>query len=77
MFTLGMFVGGLLMLLPVAAICVWLDRRHDARCRITARVDQTPVPMPGAYERPPERILAGPPPRPVVDGEVLTERDPS
>jgi hypothetical protein len=74
-FALGFLLGGVAMLVPVVIACVILDRRADARDRIRLRVDQCPMPLPGAYERPPERVLAGPTPSTVVDGEVLTERN--
>lgn len=45
--------------LPAAAACVVLDRRDESRRRVQARVDQIPVPLPGAYQRPVERALPG------------------
>ncbi|RZT87405.1 hypothetical protein EV383_4328 [Pseudonocardia sediminis] len=47
----------------------WLDRRDERRRRTTLRIDQTPVPLPGAYEPWSERSLPGVRTHTVVDGE--------
>lgn len=62
-------------LLPLTGLVVWLDRRDAARRRVQLRVDQMPQPLPGAYQRPPERVLAMPHPHVVVDGDVLDRED--
>ena len=64
-FVAGLFTG----LIPIAAICTVLDRRDAARYRIQQRVDQTPVPLPGAYEPRAERTLPGRRTHTVIDEE--------
>ena len=64
-FFAGLFTG----LIPIAAICTWLDRRADARHRAQQRVDQIPVPLPGAYEPRAERALPGRRTHTVIDEE--------
>ena len=65
------YIAGLLTgLAPVAVICIVLDRRDAARDRIRRRVDQTPAPLPGAYEPPAEKALPGRRTHTVIDEEV-------
>lgn len=64
-FIAGLFTG----IIPIAALCTWLDRRDAARYRIQRRVDQIPTPLPGAYEPRAERALPGRRTHTVIDEE--------
>lgn len=65
------YIAGILTgLAPAAVACVWLDRRDAARDRIRRRVDQIPVPLPGAYEPWAERTLPGRRTHTVIDEDV-------
>lgn len=59
------FLGALAVMVPAVVV---LDRRAEARDRVRARVDQVPMPMPGAFERPRERVLTSARAAPVFDG---------
>lgn len=64
------FAGIALGFIPLAAVCVVIDRRAEARDRIQRRVDQIPVPLPGAYEPWAERALPGKRTHTVIDEEA-------
>jgi hypothetical protein len=65
MFVVGVMVGAIGAAFPLV---VWLDRRDEARRRMAIRVDQRPMPMPGAYERVRPRVLTSAQAAPVFDG---------